>query len=197
MESCFGGSVAGQLKEGGTVTISRILKDKTVRAKEKARRLAIALKEGEVSYASLYRVAQTAGMVDLGTCLEALCIVTKENPSIAKKKMLLLASSCLCSEGNRVKWEAAELIGNIAPLFKGALEEPLEKLFLQAGEESVVVRFNTCYALTTVLLMDGCPGREKIFRKVKAVAEAEKAEPVRKKYEKAIKKAKKRFAFPE
>lgn len=165
-----------------------ILNDKTTKAKEKTEILGRLLLEGQISVDELAAVAKKAKEALKATCIEALEYATKTKPDLLNPEALDFVSESLADKAPRVKWESAKVIGNCAHLFPGRLDKALHYLLENSEHSGAVVRWSVAYALGEVVQLETEQAKE-LVPAVKAIAEREEKNSIRKIYLAALKKA--------
>jgi hypothetical protein len=93
----------------------------------------------------------------------------------------------LTDEASRVRWESARVIGTIAKHFTNDLEEPINKLLVNAESKEIVVRWAAAHALVQILLLK-TKHNEYLVSKIHYLIELEVDQAILKKYTAALKK---------
>jgi len=172
------------------MTIEQIFQDKTIKAKGKVSTIGEWLLNNQLPVEELLAYAEKQKGTDKATCIEAVEYATKKVPAIASENLLTYVITALKDDEPRVKWESAKIIGNIAKLFPGQLNEATNALFHNAENTGTVVRWATAYALAEILKLN-TENSKKLLPKIEALCEKEQDNGVKKKYLDALKKAKK------
>ncbi|WP_199539493.1 hypothetical protein [Dyadobacter luteus] len=170
--------------------LEALFQDKSLKAKARVSTIGESLLEQQLSIAELIAFAQNQKPTDKATCIEALEYATKKKPEIASDTLLNYVSYALASDEPRIKWESARVIGNIAKLFQGNLEIPVNNLLSNAEDASTVVRWATTFALAEILKLK-TENNKPLIPAIEALCEKEEDSGVKKKYLDALKKVKK------
>src|SRR5258705_1917669 len=110
--------------------IQEILSDKSTKAKAKTEAISKWLMNNPGEVNILIDFAINAKDPVKATCIEAMEFATKYKPEIATLKWLKFVTKTLTEKAPRVKWESAKVIGNIAHLYPGKLEEAIKNLLV-------------------------------------------------------------------
>lgn len=132
------------------MSIEEILKDKSVKPKQKTEKLAGLLLNKSISGAELIAFAKDAKDPIKATCIEAIEFATKKKPELADQKLLEFVTNTLTENAPRIKWESAKVIGNIAQVFPRKLEKPVGQLLINTRHEGTVVRWSAAFALAEI-----------------------------------------------
>ncbi len=133
------------------MTIDELLKDKTIKPKDKTEIISNWLLDDSLPVDELIVFAENQKDPAKATCIEAMEYATRQNPKIADENVLIFVTNTLASKAPRVKWESARLIGNIAHLFPSQLEKSIENLLINTENEGTVVRWSSAFALGEIL----------------------------------------------
>lgn len=136
------------------MTIDELLKDKTIKPKEKTEKISNWITDKSLPVDELIAYAEKQKDPAKATCIEAIEFATKQNPNIADETVLTFVSGTLTAKAPRVKWESAKVIGNIAHLFPTKLEESIEHLLTNTEHEGTVVRWSAAFALGEILKLN-------------------------------------------
>jgi hypothetical protein len=128
--------------------VESILKS-DVKGKEKVTLLAGKLVAGKSAIADVIEYCQTAKGGDKGHCVEALTLITEQNPKLGEF-CLAFAMTLLDDKLPRVKWEASHLIGNVAKEYPEQTAKAIPALLANSEDEGTVVRWSTANALTEI-----------------------------------------------
>ncbi len=172
------------------MTIEELLKDKTIKPKEKTGTISRWILEKSLPIDELITFAEKQKDPAKATCIEAIEYATKQNPTIADESVLLFVTEALKEKAPRIKWESAKVIGNIAHLFPAQLDKPISNLLTNTGHEGTVVRWSAAFALGEILKLKTRhnPG---LFSAIENIYEKEEKNSIRNIYSAAIKKTKK------
>jgi len=169
--------------------IQQLLKDKTVKGKEKVETLSKAVLDGSLTPAELLDAAMKAKGADSGTCVEAMEFFTRTNPELCSKPCLDFMVVCLEDKAPRVRWEAAKVIGNVVALYATKLEDAISKLLANTEHPGTVVRWSAAYALTKIVEQKTKHNRD-LVQAIEAITEREENNAIRKMYLACLKKCK-------
>lgn len=172
------------------MTIEALLDDKTKKAKQKVETISGWLLEGSLQMEELIVFAQKAKDPDKANCVEAIEFATKQRPAIGDENLLAFLTSTLLEKAPRLKWEAAKVIGNIAPLFPTKLNKAISALLTNTEHEGTVVRWASAYALGEILKLNTKHNKD-LLPAIEAICKREQNNGVKKKYLDALKKTKK------
>jgi hypothetical protein len=169
------------------MSLTALLADKSLKSKEKVQLMAQWLLTEELSLDEMLVFTEKQKAVNKAHCLEALEHAT-QNPAFTSNIFLLtLATQSLNDKENRIKWESAKIIGNIAAAFPHQLAASIPILLKQAQHPGTVVRWAAAYALGEILKLK-TEGQSDLLVKIVALSENEVNQGVKKKYLEAIKK---------
>lgn len=171
------------------MTVLALLKDKSIKPKEKTESISQWLLDGSLPVEELLAQAETLKAPDKATCIEALEFASRQQPKIADENVLTFVSQTLAEQAPRVKWESAKVIGNIAHLYPTALETAVAQLLLNTSHEGTVVRWSAAFALGEILKLK-TPLNVELLPAVEAVCAREEKNSIRKIYLDAIKRSK-------
>ena len=171
------------------MTVTGIIQEKTLKAKQKATVLSQLLLNKKISVNDLVKFAETANDVDKATCVEALELTTKKNPGIANKKAFQFVTKALTATAPRVKWESARVIANTVHLFSNELDDTIKNLLDNTEHKGMVVRWSSALALGEILKL-GTKRNKDLLPAIEAILKREEENSIRKIYMAAIKKIK-------
>jgi HEAT repeat protein len=169
------------------VDLNIILSDKAGKPKDKAESISQLLLKKKIGAKDLAAFAKTCKDPGKATCVEALEFATKENPEIAGSAGLKFATECLAEKAPRIKWEAARLIGNIAHLHPGKLDQAIKNLLENSEHSGTVVRWSTAFALGEILRTTD-KNVKSLIPAVEAICRREQQNSIRKIYLAALKR---------
>lgn len=129
-----------------------LLQDKALKGKAKVEAIYHLLLGGTVTVDDLISLAVTLKGSEKGTCIEALEMLSRTEPSLCNSACFHFAVDCLGDKAPRVKWEAAKVVGHLAPYFKPQLTKALPALLKNSEDKGTVVRWSAAYALSAILL---------------------------------------------
>lgn len=172
------------------MTIDELLKDKTIKPKEKTETISQWILDSSLPVDELIAFAEKQKDPAKATCIEAMEYATKQNPGIADETVLLFVSKTLTEKAPRIKWESAKVIGNIAHLFPDELDKSITNLLTNTEHEGTVVRWSAAFALGEILKLK-TKHNAGLFPAIENICEKEEKNSIKKIYLDAIKKTKK------
>lgn len=171
------------------MTIDELLKDKTIKPKDKTETICKWILDQSLPVDELIVFAEKQKDPAKATCIEALEYATKQNPEIADDNVLIFVTNTLAAKAPRVKWESARVIGNIAHLFPEQLEKSISNLLINTEHEGTVVRWSTAFALAEILKLKTKYNND-LLPAIETICEKEDKNSIKKIYADAIRKAK-------
>lgn len=169
------------------MTLDELLKDKTLKPKDKTENLSKWILEGFLPVEELLAFAEKQKDPAKATCIEAMEYATKQNPAIAEESLWSFVTNTLAAKAPRIKWESAKVIGNIAHLFPEKLEEAITRLLINAEHEGTVVRWSAAFALGEILKLK-TKDHQNLAASITALCEKEEKNSIKKIYSAALKK---------
>lgn len=166
-----------------------ITSNRSLTSKQKVQALADAVIAEAVDINELAQLAAGSNSTGKATCVEALELVTRQQPGSSNSKIFDFATKSLSDDAPRVKWESAKVIGNIAHLFPARLSKAIAALLDNTEHEGTVVRWAAAFALGEILKLNTKHNKE-LLPAIEAICKTEENNGVRKKYLDAIKKSK-------
>jgi hypothetical protein len=166
--------------------IAGLLSSKDLKPKAKTETLASWILDGSVTIDELIAFADGAKDSPKATAIEALELATKSTPTLAGIKGLRFAVANLTAKAPRVKWESARVIGNIARLHPGLLNDAINPLLANAVHEGTVVRWSAAFALGEILKASPAAGKD-LRPMLEQLIGKEEKESIRKIYTAALK----------
>lgn len=160
--------------------------DKSLKTKQKTETLSNWLLGKELTVTELIGYAGTAKDADKATCIEAMELASKKNPSIVQKEGFDFACDSLMAIAPRVKWESARVIGNAAHLYPHKLSTAIKNLLTNTEHEGTVVRWSAAYALGEILKLKSKHNTE-LQPAIEAIIKREEQNSIKKIYLAAIK----------
>jgi HEAT repeat protein len=167
--------------------IEHILGDKQLKAKAKVEAIARLLLANTISIKDMVKIAKASKDPEKATCIEAVEFATKSNPAIASSACLVFVAEMLTEKAPRVKWESAKVIGNIAHLFPGKLNDAIKNLLTNTEYPGTVVRWSAAYALGEIIKLKTKRNKD-LIPAIEAICKREEENSIRKIYLAAIKK---------
>lgn len=170
------------------MTVLTLLKDKSIKPKEKTATISRWLLDGSLQAEELLAEAETLKAPDKATCIEALEFATRQQPGIGDATVLAFVCQTLAEQAPRVKWESAKVVGNIAHLFPSQLETAVTQLLANTAHEGTVVRWSAAFALGEIMKLK-TPLNAELLPAVEVVCAREEKNSIRKIYLDAIKRS--------
>ena len=167
--------------------LQEILNDKSVKPKEKTEALCKWVMDNPKKINDIVGFAIAAKDPIKATCIEALEFATKNNPKIVTITVLEFVSKALTEKAPRVKWEAAKVVGNIASVFPGDLDEAIKNLLTNSEHSGTVVRWSAAFALGEIIKLK-TPHNKELIPAIEAICNREEKNSIRKIYLAALKK---------
>lgn len=168
--------------------IEAILRDKGIKSKAKVMAISKEILNGKIKIEDLIKTASKHTGAEKGTCVESLEFATRSKPEIADQKCLTFAVKCLQDEAPRVKWEAAKVIGNIAPLFKTKLDTAISGLLINTEDSGTVVRWSAAHALCKIIALKTKHNAD-LIPAIESIVKREDDNAIKKIYLTCVKKA--------
>lgn len=169
------------------MTIDELLKDKTIKPKDKTEIISNWLLDDSLPVDELIVFAEKQKDPAKATCIEAMEYATRQNPKIADETVLIFVTNTLASKAPRVKWESAKVIGNIAHLFPSQLGKSIENLLINTEHEGTVVRWSSAFALGEILKLKTKYNAD-LLPAIETISEKEEKSSIKKIYADALKK---------
>jgi len=170
------------------MSIEELLKDKSVKPKEKTETISSWIIDGSLPAEELTAFAGKSKDADKATCIEAIEFATKQKPSVADENLLAFVTQTLTAKAPRVKWESARVIGNIAHLFPAKLDESITNLLANTEHPGTVVRWSSAFALGEIIKLK-TKHNKTLIPAVEQICEKEEKNSIKKIYQAAVKKA--------
>ncbi len=167
--------------------LEKILNNKQVKAKAKTETISNMLLDKKISVSDLIKVAQTSKDPIKATCIEAIEFATKSKPEIASLTCLQFVSNTLTEKAPRVKWESAKVIGNIAHLYPGKLDDAIKNLLVNSEHSGTVVRWSAAFALAQIIKIKTKRNKD-LIPAIESICKREEQNSIRKIYLEALKK---------
>lgn len=168
------------------MNIEELLKEKTIKPKEKTETISKWLLNGELPVDELLAFAEVSKDSAKATCIEAVEYATKQIPNIADESVLTFVTQTLTEKAPRVKWESAKVIGNIIHLYPSNLDSIIANLLTNTEHTGTVVRWSAAFALGEILKLKTKYNKE-LLPTLKAICEREEKNSIKKIYLKAMK----------
>ncbi len=166
-----------------------LINDKNVKPKEKTEMLCKWIVDNPEKMNDIIAFAKTSKYPIKATCIEAFEFATKSDSTIASLTLLDFVTKTLSEKAPRVKWESAKVVGNIAQLFPGKLDEAIKNLLVNSEHSGTVVRWSAAYALGEIIKMKTAHNKI-LLPAIEAICEREEKNSIRKIYLSALKKVK-------
>lgn len=171
------------------MNIQELLDDKSIKPKRKIETLSKWLMDNPKKLYDLIEFAMTSKDPIKATCIEAIEFATKNRPEIASSICLGFVSKTLTEKAPRLKWESARVIGNIAHLYPGKLDEATKNLLINSEHKGTVVRWSAAFALGKIIKMQSTLNKD-LIPAIEAICKREEKNSIRKIYLDALKKVK-------
>lgn len=168
--------------------IGLLLSDKGLKPKEKTETLAGMIASGEVEITDLINYAENTKDPIKATCMEAFEFASHSDGQSLGKEVFEFAVRSLGAKAPRVKWEAAKVIGNLAPHNISELTTAIPGLLENSTHEGTVVRWSAAYALGEIIQLK-TDLNPTLIPALEKTAEAEEKNSIKKIYLAALKKA--------
>lgn len=169
------------------MNISELLKNKSIKPKEKTEILANLILDGSVKVNDLIVLIRSLKDSEQATCIEALEFASKQNPKIATPQLFDLVSETLLSKAPRVKWESAKVIANTAALFQNNLDKAILNLLHNTEHTGTVVRWSAALALSEILKLK-TPHQNQLIPAIQQLIDKEEKNSIKKIYQAGLKK---------
>ncbi len=167
--------------------INEILNDKLRKPKEKTEAISSLLSGNTISIGKLVQYAALAREADKASCIEAIEFASQKHPGIVDTVTFDFITQSLSEKAARIKWESARVIGNTAFLFPDKLESAVKNLLENSEHPGTVVRWSAAFALGQIVKLR-LPFNTDLVPAIKAIAEREEKNSIRKIYLDALKK---------
>ncbi|MGH1515890.1 hypothetical protein [Chryseobacterium sp. JK1] len=172
------------------MTIEELIKDKTVKSKEKVEIISQWISEKNLPTDELIVFAEKSKDPVKATCIEALEYATKQDPNLADETVFLFVTQTLTEKASRIRWESAKVIGNTAHLFPKNLDKTIANLLDNTEHEGTVVRWSAAFALGEILKLK-THHNTTLLPTLEDISEKEEKNSIKKIYMDAIKKTRK------
>jgi hypothetical protein len=171
-----------------TNSITKILTDKSSKAKQKVISLSSLLINGQVSIHDLISSAKSEGDINKATIIESMEYASKMQPSILDTKGFEFAIENLKSDAPRVKWESAKVIANTAHLFPKLLKKAVPNLLDNTDHSGNVVRWSAAGALSKIIQCK-TELNKTLLPAIEAIEKKETDNAIKKIYQQGLKKS--------
>ncbi len=172
------------------MTLEELIKDKTVKSKEKVDIISKWIIDTSLPTDELIAFSEKSKDPVKATCIEALEYATKQNPNLADETVFSFVTKTLTEKAPRIKWESAKVIGNTAHLFHENLDQAITSLLDNTKHEGTVVRWSAAFALGEILKLK-TKHNATLLPVLEDISEKEEKNSIKKIYLDAIKKTKK------
>jgi HEAT repeat protein len=171
------------------MNFQEILNDKLTKPKQKTEEISGWILENPSGLSALIEFATKAKDAARATCIEAIEYATSKEPAIADRQCLEFVIENLKEKAPRIKWESAKVIGNIAHLYPGNLDEAVKNLLVNSEHSGTVVRWSAAFALGRIIKLNSTLNKE-LIPAVESICNREEKNSIRKIYQEALKKSK-------
>lgn len=169
-------------------SIQDLLKSK-IKSKEKTTFLANMLKKDKKVLNDLITNFETASAPNKGTCIEALELITKDDPAYVLSSIDFIIEQ-ISNKIPRVKMESSRVVANISVKYPEEAGKAIPNLLMNTKDEGTVIRWSAAFALSEIAKND--PGsRAELIPKFKYFIEKEQNNGVKNNYVKALKQIEK------
>ena len=172
------------------MNFQELLNNKELKPKEKIELLSKWLIANPKKINTLIDFAATSKDTIKATCIEVIEFATKTKPAIASLASLQFVSKTLTENAPRVKWESAKVIGNIAHLYPGKLDEAITNLLANAEHPGTVVRWSAAFALGQIIQIPSFKNKD-LISAIETICNGEQQNSIKKNYLAVLKKLKK------
>ncbi len=131
--------------------IIKLMDNKALRPLEKREEIAEAIRVNLITILEIQALKAVLDGKKMALILEAMEAVSKENPAIVSLEWVHFTQDFILSKSNSLKREASRIIGNIAHLFPGDLDDSIPRLLENMKDPGTVVRWGSAYALARIL----------------------------------------------
>ncbi len=170
-----------------TVEIKEIIKDKTLKAKDKTALISQFLNENPHQINPLVNEAKLLKGSDKATYIEAIEHATLANPMLCTPDCFNFAIFSLTDKAPRVKWESARVIANTAHLFPDELTGAIVNLLANTEHKGTVVRWSAAQALSKIVSLNTTHNSQ-LVPALKTVSAMEEKPSIQKIYTTALKR---------
>jgi hypothetical protein len=153
--------------------------------KEKIIELAEVFKADGKVLALFVEQAGTLTVSERGNCFSAMTLISKENPRALEDHLEFVAAG-VNDKAPRVKWEASEILGNVAREFPEVAAKAIPALLKNAADDGTVVKWSAAFALTEIAKANP-KTQAKLIPYFTEAVESEENNAVRKMYENTLK----------
>lgn len=171
------------------MSIEDIFSNNAYKAKDHSKLLSEQLINKQINISDVIAYASIAKDPVKGSCIEAMELATKYDPSLATKTCFDFAIENLQSKAPRIKWESAKVIGNTAMLFEKDLDKAINGLLANTEYSGTVVRWSAAYALGEIVKLNTRRNKE-LIPSLEAIIQREEKNSIKKIYQQALKAAK-------
>ncbi|PWN59665.1 HEAT repeat domain-containing protein [Chryseobacterium viscerum] len=172
------------------MTLEELIKDKTVKSKEKVDIISKWIIDTSLPTDELIAFSEKSKDPVKAACIEALEYATKQNPNLADEAVFSFVTKTLTEKAPRIKWESAKVIGNTAHLFAENLDQAITSLLDNTKHEGTVVRWSAAFALGEILKLK-TKHNTTLLSLLEDISQKEEKNSIKKIYLDAIKKTKK------
>ena len=169
-------------------SIDEILKDKSIRAKEKVSTISQLLLNRKISVQQLIDLAKTENDTNKATIIESMEYASKTKADIINDKGFEFAIKSLESDAPRIKWESAKVIANTAHLFPKLLKKAVTNLLDNTEHPGTVVRWSAAGALSKIIQCKTGVNKE-LIPAMEVIEKREQDNAIKKIYQQGLEKA--------
>ena len=168
--------------------LEEIMKSK-IKPKEKTALLAEKLIEDKGLLKEIYGGFSAMSVGEKGTCIEAIGIITKDDPKFADGCLEFVIDQ-IGDDGPRVKWESAQVVSNVAKTYPDRTAKAIPALLDNTENDGTVVRWSAAKGLTEIAI-NNQGKREQLIKSFNEILKREDNNGVKNIYLKALKKMEK------
>jgi len=158
-----------------------LFNNKSIKPKEKTETLAKWILDNPEEVDTLIDFAKTSKDPVKATCIESMEYATKSKPEIASSYWLDYVTASLNEKAPRIKWESAKVVGNIAHLYPGKLDEAVKNLLINSEHSGTVVRWSAAFALGQIIRLK-TPLNKRLLPAVESICGREEKDSIKKIY---------------
>lgn len=172
------------------MTITEILKDKSLKRLEKRNSLIAAIIHREVDFSTISETCESLTEKNISLLLEAVEEVSRSKDFSLEPEYLDWAETYLLSSDHSCKREASRIVGNLASQFPDKIENAITALLQNARNDGTVIRWASAYALSRIILIPNY-AKSPLFEQISDLCAKEQENGVKNQYMKALNKAEK------
>lgn len=168
-----------------------LLKDKTLKAKEKVTVLSGMIRSKEISVKDLIPATNGLKEADITVVMESLEYVTRDDKQFALQEVFDFAVKHIEAANPSLKRESARVVGNTVSISMRNVDKALSRLLVNTEDPGTVVRWSSAYAIGEIYKLN-LHELPHLGNTLQAILQREQKNSIRKIYEDAIKKSQKK-----